>query len=48
MISLDIKPGHKSVKAYYEAIGNLSELSVSPEGGASNNLSDCYLYGALK
>lgn len=35
MINLNIKPSHKSVKAYYEAISNLSELGVSHEGAVS-------------
>ena len=35
MITLNIKPGHKSVKTYYEAISNLSELGVSHEGAVS-------------
>src|SRR4030043_1252926 len=35
MITLDIKPGHKSVRAYYEAISSLSELGVSHEGAVS-------------
>ena len=36
MITLNIKPGHKSVKSYYEAISYLSELGVSHEGAVSN------------
>jgi predicted helicase len=35
MIALNIKPGHKSVKTYYEAISSLSELGVSHEGAVS-------------
>ncbi len=35
MLTLNIKPGHKSVKAYYEAISGLSELGVSHEGAVS-------------
>jgi len=35
MLTLNIKPGHKSVKAYYEAISSLSELGVSHEGAVS-------------
>ena len=35
MITLNIKPGHKSVKAFYEAISSLSELGVSHEGAVS-------------
>jgi predicted helicase len=35
MLALNIKPGHKSVKAYYEAISSLSELGVSHEGAVS-------------
>ena len=35
MLPLNIKPGHKSVKAYYEAISSLSELGVSHEGAVS-------------
>jgi len=35
MITLNVKPGHKSVKAYYEAISDLSELGVSHEGAVS-------------
>jgi predicted helicase len=35
MLTLNIKPGHKSVKAYYGAISSLSELSVSHEGAVS-------------
>jgi hypothetical protein len=35
MINLNIKPNHKSVKAYYEAISSLSELGVSHEGAVS-------------
>lgn len=34
-MTLNIKPGHKSVKAYYEAISSLSELGVSHEGAVS-------------
>ena len=35
MTALNIKPGHKSVKAYYEAINNLSDLGMSHEGAVS-------------
>jgi predicted helicase len=35
MLTLNIKPGHKSVEAYYEAISSLSELRVSHEGAVS-------------
>ena len=35
MLTLNIKPGHKSVKAYYEAISSLLELGVSHEGAVS-------------
>jgi hypothetical protein len=35
MISLNIKPSHKSVKEYFEAISNLTKLGVSHEGAVS-------------
>ena len=35
MITIDIKPSHKSVKTYYEVINNLSDLGVSHEGAVS-------------
>lgn len=35
MRTLDLRPGHKSVRAYYEAISSLSELGVSHEGAVS-------------
>jgi len=35
MVTLNIRPGHKSVKAYYEEIRSLSELGVSHEGAVS-------------
>ena len=35
MITFNIKPNHKSVKAYYDEISSLSELGVSHEGAVS-------------
>jgi len=35
MRALNIRPGHKSVRAYYEAISNLTELGVSHEGAVA-------------
>jgi len=35
MLTLNIKPNHKSVKEYYEAISKLADLGVSHEGAVS-------------
>ena len=35
MATLNIRPGHKSIKAYYETIRSLSELGVLHEGAVS-------------